>query len=313
MTVVLLYVSMNPAHAQKDSVVLMIQWLPQCQFAGIIMAHNLGFYDEAGIDMTLIYDQESVSSTDAIKEGNADIITSMLGDALIARDIGTPLVNILQTSQTSAGMIISRTPIKNIHELDGKRIGRWSNGFSEAAMCFATNNGLNLEWVSILSNIYPFVEGAVDAMLAMEYNEYFQIRMAGIELTEDNLIYLRDEGYDIPEDGLYTTEEFYAAHKDVVDRFVQATIRGWEWVRDPKNFRSTVATITQQIRQAGINTSRANQEFMLRTVLKLQENSSGDVSYSLDKSQFDFTVKVLLDNNFILSPIEYGDFVKERK
>ena len=313
MTVVLLYVSMNPAHAQKDSVVLMIQWLPQCQFAGIIMAHNLGFYDEAGIDMTLIYDQESVSSTDAIKEGNADIITSMLGDALIARDLGTPLVNILQTSQTSAGMIISRTPIKNIHELDGKRIGRWSNGFSEAAMCFATNNGLNLEWVSILSNIYPFVEGAVDAMVAMEYNEYFQIMMAGIDLTEDHLIYLRDEGYDIPEDGLYTTEEYYSTHKDAVDRFVQATIRGWEWVRDPDNFDETAETITEQVRMSGVNTSLANQEFMLRTILRLQEDDSGNVPFHLDKPRFDFTVKMLRDNNFILSPIEYGDFVKERR
>ncbi|HIR34338.1 MAG TPA: ABC transporter substrate-binding protein [Candidatus Coprenecus merdigallinarum] len=312
-TVSLLYVSLRPAHAQKDTIVVMTQWLPQCQFAGIIMAYNLGFYDEAGIEAELVYAPESISSTEALKDGSVDIITSMLVDAIIARDMGLPVINILQTSYTSGCMIISRTPLENHHGLNGKRIGRWVNGFSETAMGFASNKALDVEWVSILSNIYPFVEGAVDAMVAMEYNEYFQIMMAGIDLTEDHLIYLRDEGYDIPEDGLYTTEEYYSTHKDAVDRFVQATIRGWEWVRDPDNFDETAETITEQVRMSGVNTSLANQEFMLRTILRLQEDDGGNVPFHLDKPRFDFTVKMLRDNNFILSPIEYGDFVKERR
>lgn len=302
--------SVSTSRAQTDTVKVMLQWLPQCQFAGMIMAYNNGFYSDAGLEVILGYGYESYPSTRALHDGVADIITSMLVDALIARDLGTPLVNILQTSETSSTMIISNRPLKGLKDLNGKRIGRWTNGFFEAAICFTTYNSLDVEWVPILSNIYPFSAGAVDAMVATEYNEYFQIRMAGIEVGRDNIVYLRDEGYDIPEDGVYTTEEYYNTHRDVIERFTEATRRGWEWVRRPENFDTTVDTIVSTMRELRISSSRANQEHMLRTVLKLQENSTGAVPFHLDRSRFDFTVRMLQDNNLILSPVEYSDFVK---
>jgi len=33
----------------------MVQWFPQAQFAGYIVAHEKGFYDEAGIDATILF------------------------------------------------------------------------------------------------------------------------------------------------------------------------------------------------------------------------------------------------------------------
>ena len=213
--------------AQKDTVTVITQWLPQAQFAGIIMAYEKGFYEEAGIEAEIKYAQESVSSIDMLENGEADIITSML----------------------------------------------------------------------------------VDAMVATEYNEYFQIMMAGIDIGEGNIIRLRDEGYDIPEDGIYTTEQYYSSHKDVVDRFVRATVRGWEWVRNPDNLEETVDTITGIMRRMNIPASKVNQKYMLKTVLRLQEDSTGHVPYRLDPSRFDFTVRMLRESNFILETIDYDDFV----
>lgn len=288
----------------------MLQWLPQCQFAGILMAYDNGFYRDENLEVIIEHSYESYSSTEALKNGDVDIITSMLVDALIAQDIGTPLVNVLQTSATSSIMIISRTPLNSIRDLNGKRISRWTNGFFDTAVCFATSNALDIDWIPILSNIYPFAAGAVDAMVATEYNEYFQVRMAGIDISDDNIIYMRDEGYNVPEDGVYTTIGYYNDHPDVVRRFVKATEKGWEWVRDPKNFDTTVDRIVSLMRNLKISSSRVNQEFMLRTILRLQENGEGRIGYVLDKSSFDFTVRMLLDNNLILSPVEYGEFTR---
>lgn len=293
-----------------DTVSVMIQWLPQCQFAGMIMAFWNGFYEEEGLEVELNYGTESYPSTQALRDGYADIITTMLVDALIARDLGTPLVNILQTSETSSLMIISHTPVKSVKDLNGMRIGRWTSGFFDTALCFAYYNSLNIEWVPILSNIYPFAAGAVDAMVATEYNEYYQIQMAGIDVSRDNIIYLRDEGFNIPEDGVYTTEEYYSTRRDVVDRFLKATRRGWEWVRRPENFMTTINAIVSIMRDGNIPSNMANQAYMLRTVLKLQENSRKEVPFHLDKSRFDSTVRILMDNNLLLSPIEYSDFVR---
>lgn len=296
---------------QKDSVTVMLQWVPQCQFAGMIMAYWNGFYEEAGLEVELYYGSESYSSTDALREGYADIITTMLVDALIVRDMGIPIVNILQTSETNSTMIISHTPVRNAKDLNGMRIGRWTSGFFDTALCFTYYNSLNVEWVPFLSNIYPFAAGAVDAMVATEYNEYYQIQMAGIDVSEDNIIYLRDEGFDIPEDGVYTTEEYYSSHRDIVERFVEATRRGWDWVRKPENFLETVNTIVDIMREDNIPSSVTNQTYMLRTILRLQQDKDGkEVPYHLDKSRFDSAVRILLENNLILSPVEYSDFVR---
>ena len=304
--------SFRPASAQqKDTVTVMLQWLPQCQFAGMIMAYWNGFYEEAGLEVELYYGTESYSSTDALKDGSADIITTMLVDALIVRDMGTPIVNILQTSETNSTMIISHTPVRQAKDLNGMRIGRWTSGFFDTALCYTYYNSLNVEWIPFLSNIYPFAAGAVDAMVATEYNEYYQIQMAGIDVSEDNIIYLRDEGFDIPEDGVYTTEEYYSSHRDIVERFVGATRRGWDWVRRPENFLETVNTIVDIMREDNIPSSVTNQTYMLRTVLKLQQDRSGkEVPFHLDKSRFDSAVRMLLENNLILSPVEYSDFVR---
>lgn len=308
----LMCMSLRPVSAQqKDTVNVMLQWLPQCQFAGMIMAFCNGFYEEAGLEVEIFYGSESYTSTDALKDGHADIITTMLVDALIARDMGTPLVNILQTSETSSTMIISRTPIASAQDLNGMRIGRWTSGFFDTALCYAYYNSLDVEWIPILSNIYPFAAGALDAMVATEYNEYYQILMAGIDVGDDNIIYLRDEGFDIPEDGVYTTEEYYNSHRDIVERFVEATRRGWEWVRKPENFSETINTVTDIMRQANIPSSKTNQAHMLRTVLKLQQDDkSKKIPFHLDKSRFDSTVRMLLENNLILSPVKYSDFVR---
>ena len=134
--------------------------------------------------------------------------------------------------------------------------------------------------------------------------------MAGIDVSENNIIYLRDEGFDIPEDGVYTTEEYYRSHQDIVKRFVEATRRGWDWVRRPENHDETVKTVVDIMRDANIPASMVNQDYMLRTVLRLQQNSGNEVPFHLDKSRFDSAVRMLLENNLILSPVEYSDFVR---
>ena len=72
----LMCMSLRPVSAQqKDTVNVMLQWLPQCQFAGMIMAFCNGFYEEAELEVEIFYGSESYTSTDALKDGHADIIT----------------------------------------------------------------------------------------------------------------------------------------------------------------------------------------------------------------------------------------------
>ena len=65
--------------------------------------------------------------------------------------------------------------------------------------------------------------------------------MAGQRIKDEQLLYMRDIGYNVPEDGVYVTAEFYRKHKDLVTKFAEATRKGWEWaVEHPQHRHAAV-------------------------------------------------------------------------
>ena len=91
---------------------------------------------------------------------------------------------------------------------------------------------LDYEWVRFAQNVNLFVSGALDATLAMSYNEYYQLMQAGVEMTDTNVYRFCDHGYNVQEDGVYMTWDYYEKHKDQALRFAEASRRGWEWAAE---------------------------------------------------------------------------------
>ena len=50
-----------------------LNWVPNVQFAGILLAKERGWYRDAGIDLTIKGWEEGVSSTDEVVAGRAQI------------------------------------------------------------------------------------------------------------------------------------------------------------------------------------------------------------------------------------------------
>lgn len=299
-----------PLTGMPEKLVLTTHWLPQCQFAGIYMAKAKGFYAEAGLDVEIRHATASHSSLEELKEGKTDIISTWLTEALIARESDLPLVNILQTSHRNSTMIITQKPINSLSDLNGMKIGKWLNGFFETAICFTLQNNLDVEWIPFPSDVNIFLSGAMDATLAMEYNEYFQLLMAGIDILPEQIIRLADVGFDIPEEGFYMTEDLYSQKQDAVRRFVEATKKGWDWVRQEENFDETVDYMMKVMHEQNIASSRVNQEYMLKKILSFQEDENGNIPYSLSKKQYDATVEMLMKSSLIFNPADYNTFVK---
>lgn len=286
------------------------QWTPQSQFAGIYMAKEKGFYEEAGLDVEIIHPSASISSVNMLKNGDTDIITSQLIEAMLYKDSGVDLVNFLQTSEHNSLIILSREPYDDIHGLNHKKIGRWSAGFAELGMALINGYGLDVEWIPFYSNIALYISGAIDATLCMGYNEFFQIKMSGTTITDKQVFKFRDLGYDVPEDGFYTLIGYYETNKELLKRFAEATKKGWDWIRNPENEKETMDYVMSLIDKYHIPSNRVNQTFMLEEILRLQQNDKGEAPYYLSKERFDFAVRLMMDNNFLLNSISYEDFVK---
>ncbi len=286
------------------------QWMPQAQFAGIYVAQEMGFYREAGVEVEITHPSATRSSAVMLQEGDTDIITAQFIDALINWDKGFRMVNVLQTSENASLLIVSRQDLASPEDLKGRRIGHWKAGFSHLGFIFDRQNKLQAEWIPFHSNIALFISGAIDATLAMEYNEYFLLIMAGRVLGEKKIIAMRDYGLNIQEDGLYVKPDFFKKHKTELQSFVEATKRGWEWARKPENREKAVDIVMAQLARANVHSNRINQQYMLDTILRLQEDKSGTAPYAMSEKRFQEAVSLLKAYGYIHAPVPYADFIK---
>ena len=265
MTAILSLCGISGIKAQK--IVFTPQWTAQAQFAGYYVAQEKGFYREAGVEVEIVHPSVTQSAMTRMFNKTSQATTLQLCQAMELADSGTELVNILQTSMNNAMVIVSargKDPLKQ----KGERVGIWSVGFGQLAICMSIKEGLDYDWVRFSTNVNLFVSGALDATLAMSYNEYYQLLQAGMELTDENVYRFCDHGYNVQEDGLYVTLDYYRKHKDQMRRFAQASRRGWEWAANHQE--ETLDIVMKYVKSNRVASNRIMQRLMLKEVLRLQ-------------------------------------------
>ena len=270
-----------PTYAQQ--IVFTPQWTPQSQFAGYYVAQEMGFYKDAGVDVVIDHTSTSDLVMNRLLKGKCNAITMTLFDAIYHNDHGAEIVNVLQTAQRSGHVIIVRDDnIRNIEQLRGKRVGIWRSSFSQLVQLMDLDYDLGIEWIKFIQSINLYISGAIDATMAMTYNELYWIRSSGFE--DKTVIPLADIGYDYPEEGLYVSSEYYEKYPEKARAFAEASRRGWEWAHEHPE--QTLDIVMEIMKREQVPASRMHQEWMLREVLKQQFPKGEDrPSFKLDEGK----------------------------
>ena len=298
------------AGAQK--MVFMPHWLPQAQFAGYYAAYENGFYADEGLDVEIRHLTANTRKKNSafLKNGEIDVTSMMLINAMTLQDSGMDLVNILQTSQSTGLCCVAKSPVKEIESLDGMKIGKWTTGYSEFAMMAADEKDISVEWISLLNNINAFIAGAVDATLCYTFNEYVQLYLATGKDWSENTIKLAEIGYDFPDDGLYVTAEFYNNHREAAEKFARASRKGWEWAAEHPE--ETVGICLDYMKRANINSNRIHQRMMLDEVLRLQKNPDTGVAdfKKVDRDVFDDLSDKAVSAGILINKPDYDKLIR---
>ena len=283
------------------------QWTAQAQFAGFYVAYEKGFYKEAGVDVAIVHPSATQSAMSRVRNNESHATTLQLCQAMEIMDNGIPLVNILQTSMNNGLVIVSRRD-KDPLTQKGARVGIWSIGFGQMAICMSQKEQLDYEWVQFASNVNLFVAGAIDATLAMSYNEYYQLLQTGMELNASNMYRFCDHGYNVQEDGVYMTREYYLKHKDQAEKFAQASRRGWEWAAAHPD--ETLEIVMKYVRENHIATNRVLQKLMLHEVLRLQiDRESGKREFKLRPDMVKLASDLMLECKLLKKEVTYEDLI----
>ena len=278
------------------------QWTPQSQFAGYYVAQEKGFYKEAGVEVDFQHPSASYSAANRLFEGSSDMITQQLVQAMIAIDRGVPMVHILQTSQRNSLVLVSKSDsIRTIDDLKGKKVGVWKSGFGDLAYIMDSEKDLDIQWIPYLESVNLFLSGAIDATLAMSYNEFLKIRVAGHE--DKPVIRFAETEYDYPEDGLYVSTDFYQRYPDKVKAFAEASRKGWEWAHEHPE--ETLDIVMKWAERENVHTNRIHQQWMLEQILEIQcKDGEKKPSFQLDAAKFDRLNELLLRYHRIHNPVD---------
>ena len=287
-----------PATAQDmDELTLQLQWVTQGQFAGYYVALDKGYYEEEGLDVTILPGGPDIAPPQVLAGGGADVMLNWMPSALAAREKGLPVVNIAQPFKSSGLMLTcwKDTGITSPEDFRGKTIGVWFFGNEYPFLSWMSQEGIPTEGgedgVTVLKqgfNVDPLLQRQADCISTMTYNEYGQVLDAGV--SEDELVTFKyeDQGVATLEDGIWTLEENLEDPKmvDRLARFVRASMEGWNYAEENPD---EAAEIVLEYDETGAQ-SEEHQKRMVREIALLTAGSDG----TLDEADYRRTVDTLL-------------------
>lgn len=221
-----------------DDVTLQLKWVTQAQFAGYYVAAAKGFYEEEGLNVTILPGGPDVAPTQVIAGGGADVVIDWMPSALAAREKGLALVNIAQPFKSSGMMLtcLKESGVASPADFKGKTLGVWFGGNEYPFLNWMNKLGLKTDGtdVTVLKqgfNVDPLLQKQAACVSTMTYNEYWQVIDAGIKPEDLVTFKYEDEGVATLEDGLYVMEANLAdpAFEDKMTRFVRASMKGWKY------------------------------------------------------------------------------------
>lgn len=230
--VVWLLLSGSVSAQAQTSFTLQLRWVHQFQFAGYYAARELGYYEEAGLDVTLRegVKEDSRQPVEALLAGEVDFAVGN-SSVVIERLAGRPLVALAAIMQTSPMVWIVRAD-SDIHtplDLPGKRVTLMPPPESAEMLAMLKRESIDLDRLQLVPSslsIEALIEGRVDAYDGYATNEPWYLEQQD---TAYRLIRPRDYGINFYNDVLLTREELVREKAAEVEAFLQASLRGWAW------------------------------------------------------------------------------------
>lgn len=292
----------------NQNIRLQLNWLNQFQFAGYYVAKELGYYQDADLNVTINEFSANTDISTVIEQNKADFAIGR-SSLIIDRINGKDIVALGAIFQLSPLMLLTRddTNISTIRDLKHKRIMLTKDAketVSILAMLFS--NGIRQKDIEVIPhsfNLDDLINRKTDAMASYVSNE-------PIRLTEKGVGYKifspQNYGFYFYSDILFTSSKFIKAHPKETKEFYDATIKGWTYAFEHiaqtaemiyKHYNTQHKTLIQLIKEG-------------EALKRLAYHNNLPLGY-LDKNQLNDMVKVYKVLGFVNKDIDLDSFVYE--
>lgn len=235
-----------------DAVNFQLSWIKSIQYGGFFAGIETGAYANAGIVPTFTSGGPNMDPVANVAAGRSQLGDRPIGPIIIARDKGIPIKVIGTVFQRSplAVMSLAAKPIRTIREMEGKTVAVATSN-RPLVMNLLRDAGLDPRSVNVVpSSPDPssLVSGQIDAYVGYSTNQGVMLQTRGVEIFALNAHELG-----IPETAgtIYAREDFLAANRDLVVRFLRASITAWRWALAHKD--ETAVLMVQKYGAPGLD------------------------------------------------------------
>lgn len=222
-----------PAQAQ-DNLTLVLDWFVNPDHAPIVLAEELGYFSDAGLEVTTVTPSDPNEPPRMVAAGRADLAVSYQPQLHLNLHTDLPLVRVgtLVSTPLTCLVVLADGPVQEMSDLQGRKVGFAVAGVQEVMLdAMLAHHGMEpgeVEQINIGWSISPaLMSGQVDGVIGAFRN--FELNQLEIEGTEGRCFYPEAEG--IPS----YDELIYVANPERMDpaliaRFLEATERATQFI-----------------------------------------------------------------------------------
>lgn len=302
------FTKLSVPQTQTD-VTVQLKWVSQSQFAGLYTAEQKGYYEKQGLNVDFVPYDFTNAPIDEVIAGNADFGITGADELLIAREAGEPIkaVAVIYQKNPVVAYALASSGITEPADFVGQRLGM-EKGVNVEFIIKAMLESQNIDYATDITEIpigfdpQPLIDGEVDIATGYITNEPILAEERGFNI---NIISPADYGINLYADVIFATEEMIENNPELVQSFVEASLRGWEYALDHED---EAIEYTLEYRD------ESNPDMNYQHELSLLQASSplikpspgtkiGDMSYINWRESYE----ILLQNNIVTAELDVSD------
>ena len=222
-----------PVQAQ-DRLSIMLDWFVNPNHAPIVLAQELGYFTEAGLDVEIATPSDPNAPPRMAAAGRVDLAISYQPQLHLSRHDDLPLrrVGTLIATPLTCLAVLADGPIQSFTDLRGSKLGFAVAGVQEVMLeAMLAHHGLSpdeVERINIGWSISPTLMSAqVDGVIGAFRN--FELNQLQLEGTEGRCFYPEAEGVPSYDELIYVANPD-SMNADAIARFLDATAQATNFI-----------------------------------------------------------------------------------
>ncbi len=213
-------------------VTLQLNWLHEAEFVGYYAAQAKGFYEDQGLDVTILEGGPGQPARDRVMNGEVTFSVTSFSEQRDLVAAGKPSVAVMAAFQIPPSTIFSlRTSnLRDPRDLVGRKVGVTTDYWRKVLEETLTAAGVDPQEVTMVkvevNDLQKLYDGTVDAWLGYAQDEPIRATIAGHPV---NNMFPADFGVGGYEGLVIATQSTIDASPDMVRAFVKASENGWRY------------------------------------------------------------------------------------